>query len=468
MDELPEKKNKQLESIDPQRDLLIEIFEDNVAAGCHAIANYLIDYFHIKTIGEREREVFIYEDGVYVPGINPIRKWIQGLLGERCKTHTKNEILEKVKDMSGCDRKEFMRADKDLINLNNGVFNLKTRALLPSSPDFLFLNKIPVAYTEDADCPKFKQFLEEILDADAIKIIQEVLGFGLYRSYFIKKAIILVGEQNTGKTTLLRIMSRFFGEDNIAGISLQKISSDKFAAAHLYNKHVNIHDDLSFRDINDNGAFKIVTGGGYVTGEYKFGNQFQFENYAKLIFACNKIPDVKDADDEAYFGRWIVIRFNREIEKVNKFLVEEVSTAKEMSGVLNFALEGLSRLLAEQKFSYDKSPEEIQAEMMREGSSATSFIATCVAYEPDAWTSKDDMYMAFRAYAIENNLTILNKAHLGRKIVRYALRVRDGKKRDVTGWYNAKLTAYQPVSHLEPLDDPAATAPDPEGESRLF
>ena len=60
-----------------------------------------------------------------------------------------------------------------------------------------------------------------------------------------------------------------------------KIATDKFSSAHLYQKHINSFDDLSSRDVNDTGTFKIVTGGGSITAEYKFGSQFQFENYAK-------------------------------------------------------------------------------------------------------------------------------------------------------------------------------------------
>ena len=108
----------------------------------------------------------------------------------------------------------------------------------------MFFTKIPVAYKKDENCPQVKKFLSEILHENDIPIIQEWFGYCLYRSYFIKKAIIFVGEGDTGKTTLLRLKERFIGKDNVSGISLQKMTSDKFAPVQLFNRHVNIYDYL--------------------------------------------------------------------------------------------------------------------------------------------------------------------------------------------------------------------------------
>ncbi len=408
------------------------------------IANFLVEKYHIKTVGEREREIYIYENGVYRPGTSFILKWLHSLLLEKCKTHVKKEILEKIKDISFVDRASFT-VDINFINLCNGVLDLKTLTLLPHDPKYLFFNIIQVNYLPDTDCPQIKQFLEEILDEEAIQTMQEFIGFGLYRQYFIKKALILVGERDTGKTTLLRVLERFFGKANVSGVSLQKITSDKFSAAHLYHKHLNSFDDLSFKDINDTGAFKIATGGGSITAEYKFGNQFQFENYAKLVFACNKIPDVKETDDEAYFSRWIIARFDKKVEKVDKFLMDKLTTPEELSGLLIFALEGLKRLLEKGNFTYQKNPNEIKAEMMQSGSPVAAFAATAIQKNLDSWVSKNQLYSAFRRYTAESELTALTMPNFGKKITHYARYISDGKKliggKQVTGWWNVKINS---------------------------
>src|SRR3989344_468412 len=418
---------------------LVDELNRDKSSGCFEIALYLVKRFNIKTIGDREREIFIYKDGLYMKGTNHIKKWLHELLEKRCTNHIKKEILEKVRDLSFTDRSEF-EVDLRYINLNNGVFDLEEFRLLPHDPKFLFLHKIPVDYNPKAECIQIEKFLNDVLDKQEIDIMREFIGYGLHRKYFIKKALILVGEPNTGKTTFLNILDEFFGKENISGISLQRIISDKFSSAQLHHKHLNTFDDSSFKDINDTGAFKIATGGGDISAEYKFGNHSRFRNHAKLIFACNKIPDVKETDDEAYFSRWIVIRFNKEVDKVDIFLIDKLKTKEEMSGLLNFALEGLKRLLENQKFSHGKTPEEIKEEMMKSASSIGSFASDCLKHEPDGWISKEALYEAFTKYASENNLTIVTKNNFGKKLRQYANYVIDSKKKvggkQITGWRN--------------------------------
>lgn len=409
----------------------------------YEIAKYLVEKHHVKTIGEKIRELYLYKNGVYILGLNYLKAEIQEILEELASTHHKTNIIEMIKDLTLADRKDF-NVDKDLINFNNGIFNIKNKELIPHSHEYLFFTKIPIDYDAGATCSTVERFLKDILPEDDIKIILEWLGYCLFRCYFIKKAIIFVGEKDTGKTTLIKLFERFIGKENTSGVSLQKIASDKFASSHFYNKHINIYDDLSFKDINDNGAFKMVTGGGIISGEKKFGEQFQFENFSKLTFACNKIPDVKDTSDDAYFSRWIVIPFLAEIEKVDKLLTEKITTKEELSGLLNLAISGLRDILEKQDFSYNKNPEEIKKEMLLSGSMVANFVNDRLEKQVDAWVSKDDMYEECAKYAQSNNLPTVSKEILGRKLPNHSGYIIDGTKliggkKQVQGWRNAKI-----------------------------
>lgn len=423
-------------------DKLKSIFADNSARGSLMISRYLVDKYHTKTIGERVRDIYIYKDGVYILGVNTLKEEIQKILQEFASTHAKNNIIEMVKDSSLISREDF-HVDKNFINLNNGVFSIKDGELRPHNPEYLFFTKIPVNYDPKATCPLVEKFLSEILPEYYVKVIIEWFGYCLYRQYFIKKAMICVGERDTGKTTLVKLCEKFIGRDNTSGISLQKMVSDKFSSSHLYNKHINLYDDLSFKDINDNGAFKIATGGGIITGEKKFGDQFQFQNFSKLTFACNKIPDVKDSSDDAYFSRWIVIPFLAEIKKVNKFLTEEITTEGELSGLLNLAILGLNEILQKQNFSYDKSPEDIKKEMLLSGSMVANFVENCLEEELGAWVSKDEMYEECTRYTQSKKLPTIDKQVLGRKLPNHSGYIIDGTKlignKQVRGWRNVRI-----------------------------
>ncbi len=313
---------------------LREILKNNQKQGIWVVAEYLISNHNIKTIGNRDntKDIYLYRDGVYKVDYGLIREEILDITQDLVGSHFREEVMKVIKEKTYKERRYFI-IDPSLINFKNGVYDIQNKKLLPHSPEYLFLHQIPIIYDENADCPKIKKFLNEILDEESVRVIQEWFGYCLHRSYFIKKATIFLGERDTGKTTLLKVLEKFLGGENISGVSLQKISSDRFALSNLFQKQANIYDDLSFKDIKDNGVFKMLTGSGTVTGEKKFGDQFQFRNYAKLTFSCNKIPKIADTDDEAYFNRWILIRFEHKPEKPDKFLFEKITTEVEMSGL---------------------------------------------------------------------------------------------------------------------------------------
>jgi len=382
--------------------------------GLYSITKILIEKHHIKTVGEEKPEIFIYKDGIYCRGKRVIMAEIQDILQEICTRNRVEEILSMIKNMTVTERNEF-QADKYLINLENGILNIKTGRLEKHNPKHFFFTKIPVVYDQKAVCPKIDKVLGELLSKENTNLIYQWLGYSLFKDYFIKKAMIFVGEKDTGKSTILKIFHKFMGSDNVSGVSLQQIGQS-FAMASLYNRSINIVDDLSFDDVNNNGAFKTVTGNGMMTAEYKFGNRFNFINYSKLTFACNKIPNIKDTNDEAYFIRWIIVRFDSLIEHKNKLLLEEILTPEEMSGLLNKALEGLDYLFSEQDFSYNKNAEDIKNEMMISGSSIAQFCYEQLEHEDNEWITKDQMYETYANFCHENKLPVETKEMLGRKI----------------------------------------------------
>jgi len=125
----------------------------------------------------------------------------------------------------------------------------------------------------------------------------------------------------------------------------------------LKDKHSNIYDDLGDKDIKDTGGFKIATGGGYITGEEKFGDRIDFKTFAKLTFATNKIPPVEDVNDDAYYSRWIPIAFDNQIPKKDqdKDILKKLTTKRRNVLVcLNWALKGFKRLIKNNGFSLIK------------------------------------------------------------------------------------------------------------------
>lgn len=440
------------ENLTPEEEekLLVKLFLKNKTSGTFQIARYIVNKYNIITVGEKEREMFVYQNGMYHAFAENLIIYpeIQRILKHHVNKNAKSETFHKIADMTAYDRSVFASADTKYIPLKNGVFNFETKELLPHSPDYRFKYQLPITYDSEATCPKTEAFFEQILSPEQKSTVEEWIGYYFLRDYMFKKAMVYVGEGDTGKTTLLEVIIYLLGRENISAISLQRMTSDKFSAAHLYEKHGNLVDELSARDISDTDAFKMATGNGSVTGEYKFGNQFSFQNFSKLTYACNRIPDMADNNDVAYFNRWIVIRFENTIKKKIPNFVKTLTTETERSGLFNLAIKGLQRLLTQEGFTYANNAEQTKMEMMRSGSSIAMFASDSLERSDGAEISKEDMYEIYVKYCQDRNLSTQTKDALGKRLGNYAVFLSEGnidgingkgRPSQVRGWRNVKV-----------------------------
>lgn len=102
---------------------------------------------------------------------------------------------------------------------------------------------------------------------------------------------------------------------------------------------INTFADLKWEKLNDTAPFKMLVSGDSIRAERKYDMPFSFENYAKLIFSCNNIPQSED-EEYAYFKRWLIFHFDNVFtgEERDTKLFDRISTSEEYSGALNLVL----------------------------------------------------------------------------------------------------------------------------------
>lgn len=389
--------------------------------------------FNFCTLNDT-KEIFYYNGGCYhSQGENTIRYLAEDFMGDLTTTHNKNEIEGYIRDYNYIDRNCFS-APVHLINLENGVYDMENFSLCYHSPNKFFINKLPVSFNPDAKINRIEQFLTEILRKDDIKTIQEEIGYCLYRDYRIQKAFMYIGEGSNGKSTLLSLMKNFFGMENVSSVSLHDLVADRFASADLYGKLANIYADLSSKSLSSTGVFKMLTGGDIISAQQKFKGRFNFVNYAKLFFSCNRLPDAPD-DTEAYFRRWIPTTFPNKFEgkdkKIN--LLKELTTKEELSGLFNWGIEGLKRLLENHSFTYNQSTADIQDYMERLANPVTSFVRDRLEVIPDCYIEKDDLYESYKNYCAMNGLDIFPKQTFTKRLQMQPIPLQDFRPAKVEG-----------------------------------
>jgi len=414
------------------------------------VADYIIDKFDIKTIfGLKEESVYIYEDGIWMPtGKGLIKNEIENLLKTYAKNNVVLEILEKIKRKTEFPRTEFDIVLERKACVENGVLDLRdvdNITFLPHDKKYFFKSKLPVIYDSEAKCPVIIDFIEETFYPCDLPQVQEWIGLHLDPIYSFKKAVICEGKHDTGKSVFLNLMSNFLGHDNVSGLSLQKISAGKsFDILSLKGAYANIFDDLSSKDLTDGGGFKMTVGDGMITGELKFGDMMRFRNSAKMTYACNKIPPIKDIDDDAYYSRWLIWSFDNVVEgsSKNSNLINLLTTQEQLSGLLNWAIVGFQRLINQNNFSNAKDVMQIKALMTESGNPLAEFANDALIKEPGSKITKDMMYNMYCEFCMKHEpvLSPCSKTQLGKRLNRVAPYLMASHSGSIRHWLNVKPT----------------------------
>jgi putative DNA primase/helicase len=381
----------------------IERYFENGAFIPKLLAEELMSEYHFATMKDTD-QIYVYMDGFYQPyGEVLIRQECKIRLQGEYRKNRVGEVIDYIKASTYTNRREEL---PNLIPLENGVLNIDTMGLKPFRPEYMFFNKLPVKYDPEATCPQIKKFLFEVAGAkEDVDILIETVAFCLYREYFIAKALMLVGGGSNGKSTFLNLVKEFMGKENVSCRSLQDLEDNRFAKADLHHKLANIYADLPDRALWRTGTFKMLTGRDLIAAERKFQQSFTFENYAKLLFSANKVPEAYD-DTDAFFRRWLIVVFPNQFvnDKADPYILQKLTTPEELSGLLNLALAALQRLRKTGRFSSSKATDEIRQDYIRKSSPIAAFVMDCLAVDSDAFIVKKDLFKVFAAYCRERKI----------------------------------------------------------------
>jgi len=393
------------------------------------VSNEIMEYFDLFTFSDNE-ECFWFNGSIYQSkGESMIRQQTVAKLRSFATKRTINEVINTTKILSYIDRSEI-KPPLNMICVGNGILDIVHERLYRHTPECKFFSKLPIHYNSTAECPKIEQFFREVFHRDDIPIIQELIGYLLWRQYHIHRAFLLIGDGANGKSTFLKLLEAFLGKENICSLALQDFGDNRFAAGQLYSKLANLYDDLTDESLKQTGKFKILTGGGFLSADRKFKDAFLFENYAKLIFATNKPPDVKD-DTGAFWRRWIFLNFPNSFvgSQADAMKVQRLTTNGELSGLLNIAIAGLQRLLKKDDFSYRFTPEETRTLYKKAANSFFQFTIDRLTTASSDWIRKRKLYATYVDFCKISKLPAVAENTFARKLREHYGSSIDGQQR---------------------------------------
>lgn len=428
-----------------QEDIERAVAEGNAKYGCGGEKGETKNDPKVKTITEdilnrhrfitleENKEILVYENGVYIHGGEVIiEKTAESLYGYNLANRHLAEIKGHIMRLTYHSREE-LDSNINIINLKNGLYDIQTGELKEHSHHYLSITQKPIVYNPSAKPKLLGKYLQQVLYPTEIRTAIEVMAYSLYKDNPFEIMVKLFGYGANGKSVFTGLLTSLHGALNISNVPLSEILKNRFALSDLENKYINIDTELSSATIRDATVLKKITGRQPVRIERKNQRAYDATLYAKLFFSANKLPETED-DSDAYFRREIIIGFPNRFEDgkgADPDLLRKMTTEEELSGIFNILVKALKNLLKNGGIFVRKKTIEQRRErhelavnplgyFLKDGLAEDSI-------ESDR-TDKDLFYFAYKRFCNEHELAVESKENLSKILKSNRFGYQDGRE----------------------------------------
>lgn len=255
---------------------------------------------------------------------------------------TKRGIAEVEAILSSKCERVFRTKDKNLVPVNNGIFDFDTKKLIPYSRDYVFLGKCHVDYVQNPISPviqnpdgtvwETEEWIKTLSDdPDVVNLIWEIIGACIRPCVSWNKAAWLYSTQgNNGKGTLCALIRNLCGDGNHTAIQLSAFSKD-FALESLVKASAIINDENDTDVYIDKAAtLKAVITGDVFQMNRKFKSPISFQFKGFMVQCINGLPKVKDKSN-SFYRRQLIVPFLKNFQDVErKYIKDDYLKRKEV------------------------------------------------------------------------------------------------------------------------------------------
>lgn len=286
--------------------------------------------------------VTVDTDGKYLKAVTPL-----------CNLRNRNNMLQDSRDLSYFTN-EQLDVNDYILNVQNGTLDLSgdKPIFMEHSPDMLLSKICNVNYEPGAKCEVWEKFINEIMQNDKSKIeyLQKIAGLSLTGNTSEETAFILYGSTTrNGKSTLCETLIYLLGDYALTmrpeTLATKQNTDSRQANGDVARlcgcRFVNASEPPK-RMLFDTALLKSLLGRDSITARFLHQREFEFIPKFKLVINTNYLPVITD-DTIFSSGRLNVVSFDRHFEphEQDKHLKDKLRRKEELSGILNWCLEGL-------------------------------------------------------------------------------------------------------------------------------
>ena len=294
------------------------------------VAMLILNLYEVRNImwsddGDTDNsDLFVYQadgvnEGIYTSDIKMIKRLIR-LYNHRATIRYVDEVIDILSSNAPCC---MANSDKNLIAVNNGIFNYETKTLIPFSPDVVFTSKSRVNYNpkasnvvihNDTDGTDWdvETWVSDLSDnPEIVDLIWQVIGASIRPNIRWNKVVCLYSEQgNNGKGTLCRLIRNLCGSGNTASISFDSFGKE-FALEQLTHVSAIVTDENTTKTFSkETAALKAIITGDCFAVNRKFKPIITMKFSGLMVQCVNDLPKFGDRS-ESFYRRLLFIPFEK-------------------------------------------------------------------------------------------------------------------------------------------------------------
>lgn len=363
-------------------------------------------------------------------------------------------ILRNVADniIYFCPMKRFSELNQNerYINVQNGIYDIQTKTLLPHTPEIISTIQLNCSYPEAYQPPdKWIQFMCDLcmdehkqIDTEMFDMIQEWLGliFSSIYGYRAKRALTLYSAVgNTGKSVLITVCTDILGARNVVNVTFQQMDGNRWATGRLLGIRLAAVGDQGSGDLESSSVFKQLTGGDMVSAELKGKQGFDFVFTGVILVACNILPVFTDDKGDHMFQRLEFANCRNVIPEAlqDKGLANKLTA--ESDQIFRWALDGLHRFIENNyRFTPCRSGQELKESYRKNIDTLYSFIREhCdVTGKDKDRIARTEFYKEYELYCNANELHPIMKKNRPERCSKLGIE----QSKSMGGWYFTGIT----------------------------
>ena len=294
--------------------------------------------------------------------------------------------------------------DVILVPLLNGVLEMDRAGKIiirPHRREDYFRYVLPFKYDAQAKCPRFCQYFDEVLPDKSVHLpVLEYIAYPLVPWLHIEKLMAFLGSGANGKSVLIKVIEALYGKRNVTHENVHDLTYDEVHRANIEGKPLNVCAENEGRIKAS--VLRTLVSGEPVTMKKLYSQPYESDNYAKLLFSFNEMPQLKSI--EANKRRWMLVKFDRHFSDEEADTELSETLLQELPGILNLLLSVLPGLMERKKFSKSDAIDRAVMEMEFDNDPVLQFLTLRCAAKPEYKTKAFEVFKAFGDYCLQSNI----------------------------------------------------------------